>query len=130
MTHFVDDGYLDKTCCWCGKSAADGEKIEVVQFSSRSAEWMHVNCERLYSERCKKEQEDFYAIEVLKFVRGEPCDIRPGTVGEARAKIAKDLITRNPTLALPGNLQELIAAVETVEHEHALANGYVITLSD
>ena len=38
----------------------------------------------------------------------------PGTVGEAEAKIAKDLIGMNPSLALPENLQQLVAAVEAV----------------
>ena|SRR5215203_1949171 len=113
---FTDDGHLDEACCWCGKSADLGEKIEVVQVSRREVLWMHPDCERLYSERCKKEDEEFYAIDVLKFVRGEPCGITPGTVGEVRAKIAKDLIARNPALALPENLHELIAAVED---EHA-----------
>ena len=130
MTYFADDGYLDTTCSWCGKPAADGEKVEIVQFSSREANWMHLNCERLYSEFCKKQDEDFYAIDVLKFVRGEPSRVTPGTVGEATAKIAKDLIAKNPSLALPENLQELIATVKAVEREHAVSSGCVITLSD
>ena len=91
---------------------------------------MHLNCERLYSESCKKQKEDFYTNDVLKFVRGEPSGIIPGSLGEVTAKIAKDLIAKNPSLALPENLQELIAAVEAVEREHAVANGSVITLSD
>ena len=112
MTYFADDGYLDTKCSWCGKPAADGEEIEVVQVSSREALWMHLNCEKQYSEFCKKEHENFYAVEVLKFVRGEAAGIKPGTVGEAKAKIAKNLIAKNPSLALPENLQELIATVE------------------
>lgn len=129
-TYYADDGYLDITCTWCGKPAADGEKVEIVQFSSREALWMHLNCEGLYSESCKKQKEDFYANDVLKFVRGEPSGIIPGRLGEVTAKIAKDLIAKNPSLALPENLQKLIAAVEAVEREHAVANGSVITLSD
>jgi hypothetical protein len=85
--------------------------------------------EPLPCELWKKQEGDFYS-DVLKFVRGEPSDIKAGTVGEARAKIAMDLIAKNSSLALPENLQELIAAVEAVEHKHAVANGWVITLSD
>jgi hypothetical protein len=129
MTHFADDGYLATACIWCGKPAIVGEKIEIVQTSSREALWMHQNCEELYSEVCEKQEADFYA-NVLKFVRGEPSDITPGTVGEARAKIAKDLIGSNPSLAFPDNLQQLKAAVEAVEHEHAVAGGWVFTLID
>lgn len=88
---------------------------------------MHLNCERHYIELCKKQEEAFYANDVLKFVRGEPSGIKPGTVDEGRAKIAKDLLAKNPSLALPENLQELIAAVEAIEREHAVANGRVIT---
>jgi hypothetical protein len=83
-----------------------------------------------YSESCKKERGDFYADDVMNFVRGEPSGIIPGTLGEITAKIAKDLIAKNPSLALPENLQELIAAVDAVEHEHAVADGRSVTLSD
>jgi hypothetical protein len=129
MTYFADDGYLVTACIWCGKPAIVGEKIEIVQTSSREALWMHQNCEQLYSEDCEKREADFYA-NVLKYVRGEPSDITPGTVGEATAKIAKDLIGSNPSLAFPDNLQQLKAAVEAVEHEHAVADGWALTLSD
>ena len=71
MTYFADDGYLNTKCTWCGKPAADGEKVETAQVSSREALWMHLNCERLYSEFCKKREEDFYANDVMKVVRGK-----------------------------------------------------------
>ena len=66
----------------------------------------------------------------MKFVRGEPSGIIPGRLGEITAKIAKDLIGKNPSLALSENLKELMAAVKAVEHERAVADGLVITLSD
>jgi hypothetical protein len=119
-TYYADDGWLDKRCLGCGKPAAEGEEIEIIQTSSSEGLWMHPPCAERYGEWCKKEHEDFYAIEVMKFVRGEASDIRPGTVGEAWAKIAKDLIAKTPSLALPENLQELIAAVEAVEWEQAV----------
>ena len=127
--YFADDGYLGTTCTWCGKPAAYGERIEIVQISSSEALWMHQDCEELDSEFCKKQKENFYA-NVMKFVRGEPSGIIPGTVGEVQAKIAKVLIAKNPSLALPENLQELIAAVEAVEHEQRVANGWAFTLDD
>jgi hypothetical protein len=107
MTYFADNGYLDITCCWCGNPAADGEKVEVVQVSSREALWMHLNCERLYSEFSKKRKENFYAVDVLRFVRGEASDITPGTVGENLAKIAKDLIAKCPFQNFLNRLNQL-----------------------
>jgi hypothetical protein len=123
----ADEGYLMPTCLWCGKPAAHGEEIDVIQASSSEVFWAHLNCGKLYSEFCKKQEEDFYTNDVLTFVRGEPSGIKPGTGGEVSAKIAKDLIAKNPSLALPENLQELIAAVEAVEHEERVANRGVIT---
>ena len=105
MAYFADDGYL--TCSWCGNP--DDDRIFE---ESPWAPWMHLNCERPYSEFF--EEYGFYAVEVLKFVRGEASAIMPRTVGEAEAKIAKDLIGMNPSLALPENLQQLVAAVEAV----------------
>ena len=131
MTHFVDDGYLDTTCSWCGKPAADGEKVEILSMLVKRGKVDAPQLrEALQRDVCKKDDENFYAVEVMKFVRGEASGIKPGTVGETRAKIAKDLIAKNPSLALPENLQGLIAAVEAVEQELAVAAGQVITLSD
>ena len=107
MAYFADDGYL--TCSWCGNPDDDRIFGEPPR-----APWMHLNCERLYSEFFREEHENFYAVEVLKFVRGEASAIMPGTVGEAEAKIAKVLIGMNPSLALPENLQQLVFAVEAV----------------
>jgi hypothetical protein len=85
-TYFADDGWLEKGCTGCGKPAAEGEEIEIVQASSSEGLWMHRPCAERYFEWCEKEHEDFYANEVMKFVRGEASGITPGTVGEARAK--------------------------------------------
>jgi hypothetical protein len=123
--HYVDDGWLEKKCCWCGEPAASDEEIEVIQVSSSEGFWMHPPCAQRYGEWCEKEEESFYTNKVLKFVRGEPSGIESGTVGEDRAPIAKDLITQNPSLALRDNLQELITAVEAC----ARARSHVVTLS-
>jgi hypothetical protein len=124
-TYYADDGWLEKRCSGCGKPAANGQEIEIVQASSSEGLWMHPPCAERYLEWCEKEHEDFYANEVMKFVRGETSVITPGTVGEALTKIAKDLIARTPSLALAENRRELIAAVEAIERERNR-----VTLSD
>jgi hypothetical protein len=126
-SRYVDDGWLKRACAGCGERATIGEEIEVIQVSSSEGLWMHPPCAQRYDEWCEKEEEGFYTDKVLKFVRGEGSGIEPGTVGEERAKIAKDLVAKTPSLALPENLRELMATVEAVEHAIAMANGYVIT---
>ena len=48
MTNFTNDGHLNAPCYWCGKPAADGERVAIFDASSRF--WMHLSCERLYYE--------------------------------------------------------------------------------
>ena len=49
-----------------------------------------------------------FCEEVLKYVRGEPNDITPGTVGAEWADRAKELIANRPELALPANKAQLL----------------------
>jgi hypothetical protein len=124
-TYYADDGWLEPECAGCGKAAAVGEEIQVIQASSSEGIWMHVPCAQAYLEWCEKEHENFYANKVMKFVRGEASGITPGTAGETEAKIAKDLIAKTPSLARPENWRDLRAAVEAIERKH---NS--VTLSD
>jgi hypothetical protein len=52
-------------------------------------------------------EEQFYA-NLLKFVAGEPHDIKTGTVGMEWAEIAKALIVENPVLAAPESKDMLL----------------------
>jgi hypothetical protein len=47
-------------------------------------------------ERMAREDEENFYIEVLKYLRGEPNDIRPGTAGMIKAEIAKKLVENDP----------------------------------
>ena len=49
-------------------------------------------------------------------VRNEPSDIRPGTVGETKAEIAKQLIAKDPDLA--GRKDDLMDAINRHYKEH------------
>jgi len=106
--HYADNGWLLDHCTGCGKPAAEGEEIEVIQVSSREGMWMHPPCAQRYYKWCEKEQEKFWTHnEIPKFVRGEASDITPGTVGESLAKIAKHLVSQTPALARPENWRAL-----------------------
>lgn len=48
-------------------------------------------------------------IEIMKSIRGEPSDISPGTLGATWCRIAKNLISQDPSLALPERMDELMS---------------------
>jgi hypothetical protein len=48
--------------------------------------------------RMAKEDDDRFYLELVKYLRGESNDIRPGTVGMGWAEIAKELVEKDPSL--------------------------------
>ncbi len=62
-----------------------------------------------------REHEDRFYANILKFLAGEPHDLREGTVGMAWADIAKILVNENPTLAAPENKERLLKAIRDRE---------------
>ncbi|MGC1181174.1 MAG: hypothetical protein WA884_19660 [Methyloceanibacter sp.] len=74
----------------------------------------------------KKDQDEFYA-DLVNFVSDKPNGIRPGTVGECQAQIAKRLLEADPGLVLPERRAELMDKIETIyDRDHAIH----VTLSD
>jgi len=68
-----------------------------------------------------KEDDDRFYAELIKYLRGEPSDINPHTVGEAQALIAKKLTDEDPDLLIPEMREKLMAAVEEIyESDHAV----------
>jgi hypothetical protein len=55
-----------------------------------------------------KEYREKFQMELLKFLKGEPHDITPGTVGMAEAENAKKLVEEDPALLLPTNKSKLL----------------------
>lgn len=56
-------------------------------------------------------QETFY-VDILKYLRGEPNGIIPGTIGMIKADIAKELVKKNPELLLPAYKDKLLSEIE------------------
>ena len=54
-----------------------------------------------------KESEEKFHIELLKYLKGEANEIRPGTNRMAMAEIAKTLVENDPSLLLPENKDKL-----------------------
>jgi hypothetical protein len=77
-------------------------------------------------EQMSKEYDERFYLELLKYLRGEPNDIGPGTVGMTRAKIAKELVEIDPALLLLTNKDKLLSQIDTIhDREHTVK----ITLS-
>ena len=77
-------------------------------------------------DRIDQDEDNFYN-EVVKFVRGEGHDIRPGTIGMIMAEIAKRLVAESPDLLAEDKRPDLIKAVNMIyDRDHAV----VVNLTD
>jgi hypothetical protein len=71
-------------------------------------------------EKMAKEAQEKFDIELLKYLRGEPNDIKPGTNGMLEAEIAT-LVEKDPSLLLPINKDKLRNEVRSIfDREHAV----------
>jgi hypothetical protein len=79
-----------------------------------------------WEEKISQKYEEEFHIELLKYLRGEPNDIRPGTIGMCKAEIARTLIEKDPSLLLLVNKDKLRNEIQTIyDREHAVT----VTLS-
>ena len=67
-----------------------------------------------WAKMAERDEQDFFN-EVVKFVRGEAHDIKPGTIGMIQAEIAKQLIAESPDLLAEHKRPDLIKAVNMIE---------------
>jgi hypothetical protein len=68
----------------------------------------------------EQHEQEFYD-EVVKFIRGDPNNIGPGTVGMIEAEIAKRLVAKSPDLLAAENRPALIKAVKTIyDRDHVI----------
>ena len=75
--------------------------------------------------RMDDQHSDRFYADVCAYVRGEPSDIRPGTIGETKAKIAKSLVETDASLLQPESRDRLLAEMDTIyDRDHAV----IITL--
>ena len=77
--------------------------------------------ERDWHERMAKESEDNFYKDLIHHLRGEPNNLRTGTVGMRKAEIAKALVENDESLMAPDNRQQLLEAVEVIyDRDHAV----------
>jgi hypothetical protein len=66
-------------------------------------------------------------VSILRYLRGEPNDIRPGTIGMTMAEIAKKLVEENPELLQARNKEKLLSGIDTIYHREYTVS---VTLSE
>jgi hypothetical protein len=64
-------------------------------------------------EMSRESRERFY-VDLMRYLRGEPSDIRPGIIGMTQAEIAKRLTEKDPTLLLPENKDKFLRELDTI----------------
>jgi hypothetical protein len=69
--------------------------------------------DQFQNEITRGENDDFY-IDLIRYARGEPNGLIPGTVGFEEAEIAKTLIERDANLAKPEARDALFAALNEI----------------
>ena len=60
-----------------------------------------------------EEHDDQFYADLLRFVADQPNNIKPGTIGEQDAQIAKRLVSEDPTLVSPDRRKELMEKIRT-----------------
>jgi hypothetical protein len=67
-----------------------------------------------FQEKLSKEARDEFYVDLMKFLRNEPHDIRPGTNGMIMAEIGKALVEKDSSLVKSENKEKLLAKVDEV----------------
>ena len=67
-------------------------------------------------EKMSQKHEEEFHIELLKYLRGEPNDIRPGTNGMCEAEIARTLVEKDPSLLLSVNKDKLRNVIRSIHY--------------
>jgi hypothetical protein len=74
-----------------------------------------------WQDQLAKETEDQFYKDLSHHIRGEPSDLRPGTIGMIQAEIAKTLVESDESLILPENRHRLLEAVQAAyDRDHTI----------
>ena len=108
--------------------AAISEEFETDIFSEHEPQYWGFDTQEEMDAAWKKwadqDRDRFYA-DLCAYIRGEPNDIRPGTIGEIKAKIAKTLVESQAALVQPENKDTLLSKMDAIyDRDHAV----IITL--
>ena len=108
--------------------AAINEAFETDVFSEYEPQYWGFDTQEEWDAAEKKladQHRDRFYADLCAYIRGEPNDIRPGTIGEIKAKIAKTLVESQAALLQPENKDRLLSEMEAIyDRDHAV----IITL--
>ena len=97
--------------------AAISEAFETDVFSEYEPQYWGFDTQEEWDAALKKisdqYRDQFYA-DVCAYIRGEPNEIVPGTIGEIQAKIAKTLVESQAALLQPENKDRLLAEMDAI----------------
>jgi hypothetical protein len=80
----------------------------------------HAEWDAAWEQMSREAEKEFYE-QVERFIRGEPHNIVPGTVGMKKAEVARDLVAQRPELLAAENRKQLIETVnEAYDRDHAV----------
>jgi hypothetical protein len=103
-------------CAACGSyKYGEDDPLECYQAGGWNV-FMHVSCQ----EKLHKESEEEFYVSVINYVRGQPNNIRPGTIGACEADIAKKLVEEDPTLLEPENKDTLLRTIKSIYDDRAV----------
>ena len=131
--YLTEDGFVDSLSRYGANApgkilAAISEAFETDVFSEHEPQYWGFDTKEEWDAAWKKfadqDRDRFYA-DLCAYIRGEPNNIKPGTIGEIKAKIAKTLVESQAALLQPENKDRLLAEMDAIyDRDHAV----VITL--
>jgi hypothetical protein len=112
---------------------AIAEAFDTRIVSEHEPEYLGFASEEEWDAACKQEaeesQREFYA-QIRNFLQGKPHDLRPGTIGMAKAEIARRLVDANPDLAGEAREVELRSSVEAIYERDSCAQAVTVEFSE
>jgi hypothetical protein len=127
--NLTEDGFVDSLTRSGANApgkilAAISEAFETDVFSEYEPQYWGFDTKEEWEAAWKKisdqDRDQFYA-DVCAYIRGEPNNIKPGTIGEIKAKIAKTLVESQAALLQPENKDRLLAEMDAIyDRDHAV----------
>jgi hypothetical protein len=97
--------------------AAISEAFETDVFSEHEPQYWGFDTQEEWHAAWKKmadqDRDRFYA-DLCAYIRGEPNDIKPGTIGETKAMISKKLVENDAALLQPENKDRLLSEMDAI----------------
>ena len=100
------------------------ELFDTAIFSEHAPQFWSFETQEEWDAAMKKiadeNQERFY-LEIMNYVRGEPTNIPPETIGMIQAGIAKELVEEDPALLRPENKDRLMCKIDSIyQRDHTV----------